>query len=111
MENELQIQRSTLEIDSHELLIRFLLKCKNDVKSNEFRSPILCSADIVTAVYYFRKYPNINDFINKYLMNNHDYFLFQWVRTTWASLSKMSPEELSNLVINQISIVANSEKD
>lgn len=102
MENE-SLQENTLEIDSHELLTRFVFKCKKDER--------VCAADIVSAVYYYRKYPGVNDFITKFLVNNQDYFQIQWVRSTWNKLSQMSQEELSELVINQINLVANSEEE
>ena len=111
MENNLPIQENPLQIDSMELLTRFLIQCKEDLKKDEDKALIInCSADLVTAVYYYRKYPNVNDFINKYLKNSIDYFHIQWVRTTWASFAKMSEEEICNLVINQISTVANSNE-
>lgn len=104
MENEsLPIQQNKLEIDSHELLIRFALKCKKDGS--------VCAADLVTAVYYYRKYPNVTDFITKYLPYNQDYFQIQWVRSSWANFSKMTESEISDLVINQIILVANSEEE
>ena len=111
MENNLPIQDNKLQIDSMELLTRFLIQCRADLKKNEDKALIInCCADLVTAVYYYRKYPNVNDFINKYLKNSTDYFHIQWVRTTWASFTKMSEEEVCNLVINQISTVANSDE-
>ena len=98
------------QIDSMELLSRFILNCKNRVHEGEFKSPALSYADIVTAVYYYRKYPDPNVFITEYLKDMKDYFLLQWVRATWASLSKMTPTEISELVINQITLVANFEE-
>lgn len=106
MDNELSLQKNSLEIDSLELLIRFILMCQNEAKKNELKYSLVSCIDIVTAVYYYRRYPNVNDFINAYLKENEDYFKLQWVRTTWNNLSKMSEPELSNLVINQISLVA-----
>jgi len=108
MENELYMLKDSHSIDSQELLTRFIYSCKKTVKDNGSKSPLLSFADIVTAVYYYRKYPDINQFVVKYLTECQDYFMLQWVRSTWASLDKMSPEEISNLVINQITLVANS---
>ena len=110
MENELSIQKNSLEIDSLELLIRFILMCQNEAKNNELKFSLDSCIDIVTAVYYYRRYPNVNDFINAYLKENENYFKLQWVRMTWDNLSKMSEHELSNLVINQISLVAKLQK-
>ncbi len=111
MENNLPIQENTQIIDSMELLTRFLIKCKEELQRDEEKVLVInCSADLVTAVYYYRKYPDVNEFINKYLKNSNNYFHIQWVRATWITFSKMSPEEISNLVINQISAVADSEE-
>ena len=110
MENNLPIRDNQLQIDSMELLTRYLIQCKSELKKNkDYALLINYSAEIVTAVYYFRQYPDINEFINKYLKKRNDYFYIQWIRTTWASFGKMSEEEISNLVINQIPTVANSE--
>lgn len=98
------------KIDSMELLSRFVISCKNRAHDKEFKSAALSYADIVTAVYYYRKYPSVDLFISEYLGDIKDYFLLQWVRVTWASLSKMTPLEISDLVINQITLVANSEE-
>lgn len=103
-------QKSTLEIDSFELLIRFLQKCKNDIEKDGPRSDFISAcADIVTAVYYFRKHPNVNDFIEKYLKDKENYLQLQWARTTWDKLSKMTNIEISDLVIKQIQIIDNSK--
>ena len=110
MENEIQANKKTLEIDSHELLLRFLLECKDSTSNNEFRKSIIHGADLVTAVFYYRRYPKVEDFIEKYIKGNYDYFLLQWIRSTWDTFSKMSENELSELVINQISTVANLEE-
>ncbi len=112
MEDQKYLQKDVLEIDSHELLIRFLLKCKNDSRSDSSKSSAVSScADLVTAVYYYRKYPNVNDFIEKYLKNKENYFHLQWARTTWTELSKMTEAERSDLVINQIYIVDNFSEE
>lgn len=111
MENNLSLQKETLNIDSHELLLRFILKCKKESENNENKDLLTSAADLVTAVYYYRKYPDADNFISQYLSNSQDYFQIQWVRRTWANLSKLTPDEHSNLVINQISLVANSEEE
>ncbi len=112
MEEQKYLQKDVLEIDSHELLIRFLLKCKNDSRSDNSKATAISScADLVTAVYYYRRYPNVNDFIEKYLKNKENYFHLQWARTTWAELSKMTESEMSDLVINQIDMVDNSSEE
>ncbi|MBI3590762.1 MAG: hypothetical protein HY094_05200 [Candidatus Melainabacteria bacterium] len=112
MEKEQSLQKNTLEIDSLELLIRFLIKCKSDAQKNESKSKTITScSDIVAAVYYYRKYPNVNDFIQKYMKKKEDYFQLQWTRATWATLSKMSEPELSDLVMYQIQLVDNSQED
>lgn len=110
MENELSLQKKSLEIDSLELLIRFILMCQNEAKKNELKFSLTSSIDIVTAIYYYRRYPNVNDFINAYLKDNEDYFKLQWIRKTWDDLSKLSEVELSEIVINQISLVAKLEE-
>ena len=99
MENQLPIGK----IDSNELISRFTEICKNKVNNDDdFQAGALCKADIITAVYYYRRHPNVNDFISKYLTNTQDYFQIQWVRSTWTTFSKMSEADLSNIVINQI---------
>lgn len=110
MENNLPVKEEGLEIDSNELLIRFIMRCTNN-DSSEFAASKSSSANLVSAVYYFRKYPDINDFLSKQLKESKDYFLIQWTRTTWAKLSSMTEEEISELVINQISLVDNSEEE
>ncbi|OGI18696.1 MAG: hypothetical protein A3B68_03375 [Candidatus Melainabacteria bacterium RIFCSPHIGHO2_02_FULL_34_12] len=114
MENELPIhdQGNTLQADSLELLTRFLIQCKSDTESQSDRKEVVnSSADLVTAVYYYRRYSDVNEFISKYLKNNNDYFHIQWIRTTWDSLSKMSDAQISELVINQITIIANPDEE
>ena len=106
MENKLYLLSDAKVIDSGELTIRFIYHCKSFSEKKTNETPVLSFVDIVTAVYYYRKYPNVDDFISKYLKNNKDYFFLQWVRSTWATLSKMTEGEMSNLVINQIAIVA-----
>lgn len=108
---EPNLQGDTLEIDSLELLIRFVIICKNLAENNELKSQLLGSADIVSAVYYYRKFPNVEDFINLFMKNTGEYFQIQWARKTWAEFSRMSHAELSELVINKISFVANLEKE
>ena len=55
MENELYMLKDSHSIDSQELLTRFIYSCKKTVKDNGSKSPLLSFADIVTAVYYYRK--------------------------------------------------------
>ena len=108
MENQLPTENNMSKIDSNELINRFTEICKNKATNNDdLLAGALCTADIVTAVYYYRRYPNVNEFISKYLSNTQDYFQLQWVRSTWTAFSKMSETELSNLVINQITAVDN----
>lgn len=111
MENNYPLKENALEIDSYELLIRFLLKCKIDSEKDEPRAKFISScADIVTAIYYYRRYPDVNDFINKYLKSKKNYFHLQWARNTWATLSKLTDTEVTEIVINQISIIDNSDE-
>lgn len=109
MENNLPTKDEVQQIDSNELLLRFIMKCSNS-ENDDFSATKSSSANLVSAVYYFRKYPDINDFLSKHLKDNKDYFLIQWTRTTWAKLSSMTEEEISDLVINQICLVDNSEE-
>ena len=112
MDPNQSIQNNKLKIDSFELLIKFLQKCKSDSEANESRASIISScADIIAAAYYYRKFPNVNDFIEKYLKNKENYFYFQWARSTWSKFGKMTDAELSNLVINQILTIDNFEED
>ena len=112
MDNELYpLEGNTQKVDSFELLIRFLHHCKKNIESNQFKSNVLSSADLVTAVYYYRRYPNVNEFIEKFLKDNSDYFQLQWVRSTWTKLSSMTDPEISDLVINQVSLIDNSEEE
>ena len=102
MDNE-SLKQNTNQIDWQELLIRFIHSCKKDTQ--------MYSADIISAVYYYRRYPKAEDFINSFLAENQDYFQIQWVRSTWAYLSKMSDVQLCDLVINQITLVDNSKEE
>lgn len=112
MDSNKSIQNNNLTIDSFELLIRFLQKCKSDSESNENRASVISScADIIAAAYYYRKFPNVNDFIEKYLKDKEDYFYLQWARSTWAKFSKMTEPGLSEVVINQILTIDNFEED
>ena len=112
METNPLMRENTLQINLHELLMRFLIKCKNDIEHNEQRASFISScADIVAAVYYHRQIPDVNDFINKYLKNKNDYLQIQWARKTWETLSRMSEPEISDLVINQIYSVDYSEEE
>lgn len=111
MENNLPIKEETLEIDSNELLLRFIMRCTNNNENSQFSASVASSANLVSAVYYFRKYPDINEFLSKHLKDSKDYFLIQWTRTTWRKLSSMTEEEICELVINQISLVDNSEEE
>ena len=112
MENELSLNQDTLKIDHFEILSRFIINCKQrSSQETTFKLLLYCSADIAAAVYYYRKYPDVNKFISECLKNSCDYLQLQWVRSTWARLSSMTEEEMSDLVINQILLVANSEEE
>ena len=111
MGNELNTQGNTLEIDSLELLVRFIIMCKNRAEESELKLHFIANADLVSAVYYYRKYPNIDDFLNIHMKDNADYFQIQLARQAWAEFSIMTQAELSDFVINKISLVDNSEKD
>ncbi len=109
--DNLPIKEETLAVDSSELLLRFIHECtntKNKIENEE--NPLLTSANLVSAVYYYRRHPNIEEFLNMILKDSKDYFMIQWIRTTWDKLSSMTEEEICDLVINNISIVANSEE-
>lgn len=108
---EKELNKEYNKVDSIQLLNRFILSCKKKAEDSDAYSPLLSFADIVTAVYYYRRYSDVNEFIQKHLKGCGDYFLIQWVRNTWATLSKMTEVEISDLVINQIALVANSEED
>lgn len=111
MGNDSHLLGDTLEIDSFELLIRFIITCKNQAEKNESKAYLMKFADIVSAVYYYRKYPNIEDFLRKYMSNGADYFHIRWAREIWSEFSKMSQAQISELVIKKISLVAKSEQE
>ena len=111
MDNEINLEKNQLKIDLQELLFRFIISCQQAVQKNQLKHSLLSSADIVSAVYYYRKYPNVDEFISAYLNNNKDYFKLQWVRSTWITFSNMTNEELSNLVINQLMLGSNPESN
>ncbi len=108
MENNLPIEETTVTTNAQELIIRFVDLCKTIAQNGGSQITPLCTADIVTAVYYYRKHPNVNDFLTKYLNYSQDYFQIQWIRSMWATFKNMSDVELSDLVINQIILVDNS---
>lgn len=110
MEDELHMKDKMERIDSLELLVRFNLDCQKKAKETELKSHLGFCSDLVSAVYYFRRYPDVEVFINSYLKNSPNYFQIQWVRATWAHLNKLTKEGLSDLVINQISFIANLEE-
>lgn len=105
MGNEVNFKQEELNIDSFELLIRFILECKNKAEKDDSAYPLFDNANLVTAVYYFRRYADVNKFLEQFVKNNNDYFQIQWIRSAWTRFSNMSQEELSNLVINQISSI------
>lgn len=107
MENEIKPIKDPLSIDSFQLLSKFITQCKEISKDHDYYPTPLCSADILTAVYYYRIFPNVNEFIEKIYKSRSNYFQLQWIRSTWQKLSRMNEPELSELVINQISSVAN----
>lgn len=72
---------------------------------------IFACADIISAVYYYRRYPVVEDFINKFLKLKNDYFQIQWIRNTWSKFNTMTDEELCELVINQINLVDYSKDE
>lgn len=109
MSKEQKLQKNPLVIDSLELLIRFLIICKNKAQKSEFKSQALSCADFVTAAHYYLQYPNVDDFLNIYMTSDVDYFQIQQIRKTWSEISKLSRSELSELVINRITFVANIE--
>ena len=111
MENELPIQKEGLKINSLALLSNFIAQCKKVAKNNDYYPTALCSADILTAVHYYRLYPDVEYFIENVFKFKTNYFQLQWVRSMWSRFSKMSEAELSNLVINQITLVAKLEEE
>ncbi len=106
MKNELPIQSEEIKINSFELLLGFVSECKKIVKEDDYYPTVLCSADILTAVYYYRLYPDVEYFIENVFKFKHNYFQLQWVRSIWSRFEKMTDTELSELVINQITLVA-----
>ena len=113
MENYLQEEgfiTNRKNVDSLQLLNRFVLDCKETTKDNDYYPTPLCCADIITAVYYYRKFPDVNYFIENVFRSKGNYFLLHWVRTTWDRFSKMTDEDLSNLVINQLIMVSHFPK-
>ena len=106
MENELPIQSGEGKVNSFELLSNFVTQCKKIVKEDDYYPTTLCSADILTAVYYYRMYPDVEYFIENIFKFKHNYFQIQCVRDMWQRFAKMTDAELSELVINQITLVA-----
>ena len=106
IENELPIQSEGVKINSFELLANFVSECKKIVKEDNYYPTTLCSADILTAVYYYRLYPDVEYFIKNVFKFKNNYFQLQWVRSIWDRFSNMTEAELSDLVINQITLVA-----
>ena len=105
IENELPIQKE-IKINPFELLSNFVSQCKNIVGGDKYYPTALCSADILTAVYYYRLYPDAQYFLDNIFKLKHNYFQIQWVRSIWQRFAKMTDAELSELVINQITLVA-----
>ncbi len=109
MENNLPVEKEPLKVSTQELITRFVDFCKFLSKDcKEGKSIPLCTADIVTAVYYYRKHQDVNEFLTKYITYNQDYFQIQWIRSMWSTFQNMTAVELSDLVINQITSVDNS---
>ena len=100
-----------IKINSFDLLANFVTQCKKIVRNDDYYPTTLCSADILTAVYYYRLYPDVEYFIENIFKFKHNYFQLQWVRTIWTRFSKMADAELSELVINQITLVAKLEEE
>ena len=107
MENEIKPAKDQLSIDSFQLLSKFVTQCKEASKEHDYYPTPLCSADILTAVYYYRIFPNVNEFLDKIYKNKNNYFQLQWIRNIWQKMANMSEPELSELVIKQIGSVAN----
>ena len=107
MDNETNTHKQTFNIDSFQLLSRFVGECKELANGLDYYPHSLCSADIITAVYYYRVFPDADTFIEKAFKSSKNYFQLQWVRSMWAKFDDMSNEQLSTLVINQIGSVAN----
>lgn len=106
MENEMSLKDEEIKISSIQLLSNFVSQCKEITSDSEYYPTALCSADILTAVYYYRMYPDVQYFIENIFKFRNNYFQLQWVRATWSKFSKMTDAELSDLVINQITLVA-----
>jgi len=105
MNNEVDFKQGQLNVDSFELLIRFILECRDKAEKDDSAYPLFDSANLVTAIYYFRRYADVNEFLEQFVKSSNDYFQIQWVRSAWARFNNMSQEELSDLVINQISSI------
>ena len=105
-ERERNLESEKVKINTFELLSNFVSECKQIVRSDDYYPTVLCSADILTAVYYFRMYPDVNYFIENIFKFKQNYFQLQWVRAVWQKFSEMTDAELSDLVINQIMLVA-----
>ena len=106
MENELPLKNEEVKVNSFELLTDFVSECKKIVRDDDYYPTALCSADILTAVYYYRLYPDVGYFIENVFKFKNNYFQLQWVRSVWSRFSNMTESELSDLVINQIKLVA-----
>lgn len=106
MENELPIQSEQIKINSFELLSNFVSECKKIIRDGNDYPTALCSADILTAVYYYRLYPDVEYFLENIFKLKQNYFQMQWVRSIWSRFGKMTDAELSEIVINQIILVA-----
>ncbi len=106
--DHLPIHQETLNINSHELLVKYVLASTEDGQNCDgSKKELISAANTVSSIYYFRKFPNVEDFIRVHLAKCNDYFLIQWVRNTWLELGAMTSEELSELVINKLTSVDN----
>ena len=99
------------KINPFELLSNFVSECKEIVKNDDYYPTALCSADILTAVYYYRLYPDVEYFIENIFKYKNNYFQLQWVRSVWSKFKSMTEDELIDLVINQITLVAKLEEE
>ncbi len=95
-----------VKINPFELLSNFVSECRKIVREDDYYPTVLCSADILTAVYYYRLYPDVEYFLENIFKFKENYFQMQWVRSIWSRFSKMTEVELSEIVINQIMLVA-----
>ena len=111
IENKSPVQSEEIKVNLFELLSGFVSECKKIVKEDDYYPTTLCSADILTAVYYYRMYPDVEYFIENIFKFKHNYFQLQWVRSIWSRFSNMAEAELSELVINQITLVAKLEEE